>query len=186
MSPHGHTDRAFSFQHNVIFTFSQWPEATDLCLGQCWSPGKLHLGAWAHTSPLHWCQGLHHRLPPVAHACLEADSPEPRCCHCSKRTKNTPKHPTLNITQRHINLLHSVNIFSSRKNLEENHYYYLCTKKSTSKGEEGKRRTKTLHFLYEESWLLFTYQFILLCTHRPFSPPAITSSYWDSITPVIA
>lgn len=130
--------------------------ATDLCLGQCWSPGKLRLGSWAHTSPVRWHRGLHRRLLPVAHTCLEADSPEPRCCHCSKCTKNKPKHPTLYITQSHMNLLHSVNIFSStsEKNSEENNFYYLYSQRNQVLRErKEKRRMKYIHSKYEESWL---------------------------------
>lgn len=32
---------------------------------------------------------------------------------------------------------------------------------------------------------VFTYRFILLCTHNPFSPPATTTSQGESITPIM-
>lgn len=62
----------------------------------------------------------------------------------------------LHITQSHMNLLHSVNIFSStsEKNSEENHFYYLYSQRNQALGErKEKRRITTLHFKYEESWL---------------------------------
>lgn len=152
-----HMDTLIEYYKTTAFScYLSNLEATDLCLGQCWSPGNLHLDAWAHTSALHWHRGLHHRLLPVAQTCLEADSPEPRCCRCSKCTRNTPKHPTLYITQRHVNLLHSVKMFFQhvweelrRKSL----LLLILTKKSSFQGEEGKRRMKTLHLKNEETWL---------------------------------
>lgn len=60
---------------------------TYLCLGQWWTPVRLHLAAWFRTWPPHWPLCQHRELGHAGPLFLVADSPAPERSSCNYGTE---------------------------------------------------------------------------------------------------